>query len=92
VDEEEIYITQPEGFIDPQHPDHICCLRKSLYGLKQAPCKWYKLIDNHLCDSGFISTASDPCIYIKHKGEWIGIIALYVDDWKIDTQHQASSS
>jgi len=81
--EEEIYITQPEGFIDPEHPDHVCCLHKSLYGLKQAPHEWYKLIDNHLRDSGFIPTVSDPCIYIKHKGEWIGIIALYVDDCTI---------
>jgi len=46
-------------------------------------CEWYKLIDSHLHDSGFIPTASDPCVYIKCNGEWIGIIPLYVDDCTI---------
>jgi len=48
--EEEIYIMQPEGFIDPEHPDHVCCLDKSLCGLKHTAHEWYKLIDTHLCD------------------------------------------
>lgn len=37
--QEEIYMTQPPGFIDPSFPpNHLCRLHKSLYGLKQAPC------------------------------------------------------
>ncbi|GKB20684.1 retrovirus-related pol polyprotein from transposon TNT 1-94 [Tanacetum coccineum] len=34
---EEVYITQPDGFVDPDHPDKVYRLRKSLYGLIQAP-------------------------------------------------------
>ncbi|GKB67873.1 retrovirus-related pol polyprotein from transposon TNT 1-94 [Tanacetum coccineum] len=34
---EEVYVVQPDGFIDPDHPDKVYCLRKAVYGLKQAP-------------------------------------------------------
>ncbi|GJT45535.1 putative ribonuclease H-like domain-containing protein [Tanacetum coccineum] len=38
---EEVYVSQPEGFIDPEFPDHVYRLKKALYGLKEAPCAWY---------------------------------------------------
>ncbi|GJZ28407.1 retrovirus-related pol polyprotein from transposon TNT 1-94 [Tanacetum coccineum] len=38
---EEVYVSQPEGFIDPDHPTHVYRLKKALYGLKQAPRAWY---------------------------------------------------
>nr|GEZ66737.1 hypothetical protein [Tanacetum cinerariifolium] len=34
---EEVYVAQPDGFVDPDHPEKVYRLRKSLYGLKQAP-------------------------------------------------------
>lgn len=34
---DEVYVTQPPGFIDRDRPHHVCRLRKALYGLKQAP-------------------------------------------------------
>ncbi|GJV16240.1 retrovirus-related pol polyprotein from transposon TNT 1-94 [Tanacetum coccineum] len=38
---EEVYVCQPEGFVDPDHPLHVYRLKKTLYGLKQAPRAWY---------------------------------------------------
>ncbi|GJY23860.1 retrovirus-related pol polyprotein from transposon TNT 1-94 [Tanacetum coccineum] len=42
---EEVYAAQPDGFVDPDHPEKVYLLRKALYGLKQAPRAWY---DEHL--------------------------------------------
>ncbi len=80
---EEIYITQPEGFISPEHLYHICHLLKSLYGLKQVPYTWNKAIDAHLLSNGFVPTDTDPCIYVHCKGQQVAIISLYVDDCTI---------
>nr|GFB61704.1 retrovirus-related Pol polyprotein from transposon TNT 1-94 [Tanacetum cinerariifolium] len=38
---EEVYVNQPDGFVDPYHPDQVYRLKKALYGLKQAPRAWY---------------------------------------------------
>nr|GFA17235.1 integrase, catalytic region, zinc finger, CCHC-type, peptidase aspartic, catalytic [Tanacetum cinerariifolium] len=43
---EEIYVSQPEGFVDPDHPTHVYRLKKALYGLKQAPRAWMDLCDS----------------------------------------------
>nr|GEU49011.1 retrovirus-related Pol polyprotein from transposon TNT 1-94 [Tanacetum cinerariifolium] len=37
LEAEEVYVNQPDGFVDPYHPDKVYCLKKALYGLKQAP-------------------------------------------------------
>jgi len=43
---EEVYMEQPLGFVDPTHPDFVCKLRKAIYGLKQAPRAWYTQLSN----------------------------------------------
>ncbi|GJW89452.1 retrovirus-related pol polyprotein from transposon TNT 1-94 [Tanacetum coccineum] len=45
---EEVYVNQPDGFVDPHHPDKVHHLKKALYGLKQAPRVWYDELPNFL--------------------------------------------
>nr|GFA25716.1 retrovirus-related Pol polyprotein from transposon TNT 1-94 [Tanacetum cinerariifolium] len=50
---EEVYVNQPDGFVDPYHPDKVYRLKKALYGLKQAPREWYDELSNFLVSKGF---------------------------------------
>ncbi|GKA87299.1 retrovirus-related pol polyprotein from transposon TNT 1-94 [Tanacetum coccineum] len=50
---EEVYVNQPNGFLDPHHPDKVYHLKKALYGLKQAPRAWYDELSNFLVSKGF---------------------------------------
>jgi hypothetical protein len=83
--DEEIYMKQPQGFADPNHPEHVCLLKKSIYGLKQAPRVWNTTINNFLTQQGFKKTSGDPCLYIKTTSQGKAIIFLYVDDLLIVT-------
>ena len=51
--EEEIYMRQPDGYIDNDKPSHVCKLKKSIYGLKQAARCWNSAIDSHLKSNGY---------------------------------------
>nr|GFA78031.1 retrovirus-related Pol polyprotein from transposon TNT 1-94 [Tanacetum cinerariifolium] len=50
---EEVYVNQPDGFVDPCHPDQVYRLKKALYGLKQAPRAWYDELSKFLLSKGF---------------------------------------
>nr|GFA33581.1 hypothetical protein [Tanacetum cinerariifolium] len=52
-EQEEVYVAQPDGFVDPDHPEKDYCLRKALYGLKQAPRAWYDKLSKFLTSKGF---------------------------------------
>jgi hypothetical protein len=78
--QEKVYMQQPEGFVDPEHPQYVCKLRKSIYGLKQAPRVWNHTIDAYLKSKGYKCLLQDPCIYLIVTADGISIIALYVDD------------
>ncbi|GKA58527.1 retrovirus-related pol polyprotein from transposon TNT 1-94, partial [Tanacetum coccineum] len=49
----EVYVSQPEWFIDPEFPYYIYRLKKALYGLKQAPHAWYDKLSSFLIEHGF---------------------------------------
>nr|GEU84024.1 hypothetical protein [Tanacetum cinerariifolium] len=77
---EEAYMNQPDGFVDPYHPDKVYRLKKALYGLKQAPRAWYDEISTFLVSKGFSKGSIDPTLFItKHKGD-ILLVQIYVDD------------
>ncbi|GJV41547.1 retrovirus-related pol polyprotein from transposon TNT 1-94 [Tanacetum coccineum] len=61
---EEVYVAQPDGFVDPDHPDKVYRLRKALYGLKQAPRAWYDELSKFLISKGFTKAFSD----VDHAG------------------------
>ncbi|GJR92043.1 retrovirus-related pol polyprotein from transposon TNT 1-94 [Tanacetum coccineum] len=56
---EEVYVAQPEGFVDPDHLKKVYLLRKALYGLKQAPRAWYDELSNFLMSKGFTKAFSN---------------------------------
>ncbi|GJZ33988.1 retrovirus-related pol polyprotein from transposon TNT 1-94 [Tanacetum coccineum] len=72
----EVYVNQPDGFVDPNHPDNVYCLKKALYGLKQAPRAWYDELSNFLVSKGSI----DPTLFITKHGEDILLVQNYFDD------------
>nr|GFA80567.1 retrovirus-related Pol polyprotein from transposon TNT 1-94 [Tanacetum cinerariifolium] len=77
---EEVYINQPDGFVDPYHLDKVYRLKKALYGLKQAPRAWYDELSKFLLSKGFSKGSIDPTLFItKHRGD-ILLVQIYVDD------------
>ncbi|GJW12184.1 retrovirus-related pol polyprotein from transposon TNT 1-94 [Tanacetum coccineum] len=77
---EEVYVNQPDGFVDPYHPDQVYRLKKALYGLKQAPRAWYDELSNFLVSKGFSKGSIDPTLFITKHGEDILLVQIYVDD------------
>ncbi len=88
--EENIYMTQPEGFQDPEKKEYACLLKKSLYGLKQSPRQWYKRFDAFMVSIEFTRNPFDSCVYSKKlsDGSWIYLL-LYVDDMLIAAKNKA---
>ncbi|GJY15046.1 retrovirus-related pol polyprotein from transposon TNT 1-94 [Tanacetum coccineum] len=79
--DEDIYMTQPEGFQSAGKEENLVCkLKKSLYGLKQAPRQWYLKFDSFMQRAGYKRCAMDHCCYLKKVGSSSIILLLYVDD------------
>nr|GEY33742.1 hypothetical protein [Tanacetum cinerariifolium] len=62
---EDVYVCQPEGFIDSDHPSHVFKLKKALYGLKQAPRAWYNDLSTFLLHNHFFKGTTDPTLFIR---------------------------
>nr|GEW81487.1 retrovirus-related Pol polyprotein from transposon TNT 1-94 [Tanacetum cinerariifolium] len=60
---EEVYVAQPDGFVDPNHPEKVYRLKKALYGLKQAPRAWYDELSKFLTSKGFTKGTIDPTLF-----------------------------
>ena len=80
--DEEIYMEQPQGFIDPNNPNKVCLLHKAIYGLKQDLHAWNQQFHGVLIGLSFMHTFSDAGVYIYYHQDVGGtlIIILYVND------------
>lgn len=78
--DEEIYVTQPDGFIEKGHERKVYLLQKALYGLKQASRAWNILLRNFMESFGFKCSEADPAFFVYCKNEVVILAVVYVDD------------
>ncbi|GJS57811.1 retrovirus-related pol polyprotein from transposon TNT 1-94 [Tanacetum coccineum] len=78
--QEEVFVSQPEGFEDQDNPTHVYRLKKALYGLKQAPRAWYDTLSKFLMANNFFKGAVDPTLFTRKSGKHILLVQIYVDD------------
>jgi len=78
--DEEVYMEQPDGYVDPTYHDKVCRLLQALYGLKQAPKMWYAKLDDFLKSQGSDNIDPDACLYLLINDGKIIIVLVYVDD------------
>ncbi|GKE53129.1 retrovirus-related pol polyprotein from transposon TNT 1-94, partial [Tanacetum coccineum] len=62
---EEVYVSQPNGFVDLDNPNHVYKLKKALYGLKQAPRAWYDMLSSFLISQDFSKGSVGPTLFIR---------------------------
>ncbi|GJV23296.1 retrovirus-related pol polyprotein from transposon TNT 1-94 [Tanacetum coccineum] len=65
---EEVYVSQPEGFVNKDHPNHVFILKKELYWLKQASRTWYVLLSKFILSQKFIKGVVDPTLFTRKEG------------------------
>nr|GFA47132.1 retrovirus-related Pol polyprotein from transposon TNT 1-94 [Tanacetum cinerariifolium] len=77
---EDVYVSQPDGFVDPDNPNHVYKLKKALYGLKQALRAWYDMLSSFLLSQDFSKGSVDPTLFIRKNGNDLLLVQIYVDD------------
>ncbi|GJU30404.1 retrovirus-related pol polyprotein from transposon TNT 1-94 [Tanacetum coccineum] len=77
---EEVFVQQPDGFVDPDFPNHVYRLKKALYGLKQALRAWYDKLSSFLIEHHFTKRIVDPTLFTRRHGDDILLVQIYVDD------------
>ncbi|GJS93823.1 putative ribonuclease H-like domain-containing protein [Tanacetum coccineum] len=78
--DEEVYVSQPPGFVDPKFPKKVYKVVKALYGLHQAPRAWYATLSTFLLKSGYRRGTIDKTLFIKKDKNDIMLVQVYVDD------------
>nr|GEY81731.1 retrovirus-related Pol polyprotein from transposon TNT 1-94 [Tanacetum cinerariifolium] len=84
---EDVYVCQPKGFIDADHPSYVYKLKKDLYGLKQAPGAWYDELSTFLLQNHFFKGTIDPTLFIRRFHDDILVVHVYVDDIIFGSTH-----
>nr|GEW61631.1 copia protein [Tanacetum cinerariifolium] len=78
---EEVYVNQPDGFVDSHHPDKVYRLKKALYGLKRAPRAWYDELSNFLVSIGFskeLSKKFEKLMHTKFEMSMMGELKFFL--------------
>ncbi|GJZ47443.1 retrovirus-related pol polyprotein from transposon TNT 1-94 [Tanacetum coccineum] len=84
---EDVYVCQPKGFIDADHPSHVYKLKKALYGLKQAPKAWYNKLSTFLLQNHFFKCTIYLMLFIRRFDDGILVVHVYVDDIIFGSTH-----
>ncbi|GJT24096.1 putative ribonuclease H-like domain-containing protein [Tanacetum coccineum] len=78
--DEEVYVSQPLGFLDPKYPQKVYKVVKALYGLHQAPRAWYATLSTFLLKNGYRRGTIDKTLFLKKDKHDIILVQVYVDD------------
>ncbi|GKD74203.1 putative ribonuclease H-like domain-containing protein [Tanacetum coccineum] len=78
--DEEVYVSQPLGFVDPKYPKKVYKVVKALYGLHQAPSAWYATLSTFLLKNEYRRETIDKTLFIKKDKKDIILVQVYVDD------------
>ncbi|GJU01869.1 putative ribonuclease H-like domain-containing protein [Tanacetum coccineum] len=84
---EDVYVCEPEGFIDADHLSHLYKLKKALYGLTQAPRAWYDELSTFLLQNHFFKGTIDPTLFIRRFDDDILVVQVYADDIIFGSTH-----
>nr|GEY00378.1 retrovirus-related Pol polyprotein from transposon TNT 1-94 [Tanacetum cinerariifolium] len=84
---EDVYVCQPEGFIDADHPSHVYKLKKAQYRIKQAPRAWYNELSTFLLQNHFFKGTIDQTLFIRRFHDDILVVQVYVDDIIFGSTH-----
>nr|GFD39005.1 retrovirus-related Pol polyprotein from transposon TNT 1-94 [Tanacetum cinerariifolium] len=76
---EEVYVSQPDGFVDQDNSNYVYKLKKALYRLKQAPRVWYDMLSSFLISHDFSKGSVDPTLFIRRNGNDLLLVQIYVD-------------
>nr|GEV50775.1 hypothetical protein [Tanacetum cinerariifolium] len=77
---EEVYVSQPDGFVDQDNPNHVYKLTKALYGLEQAPREWYDMLLSFLIPQDFSKGLVDLTLFIRWNCNDLLLVQIYVND------------
>jgi len=76
--QEEVYVEQPEGFVQKGKEEQVYKLKKALYGLKQAPRAWYSRIDSHFEKMGFTKCPYKHTLNVKTEKGDLGLMRYFL--------------
>ena len=87
--QEEVYVEQPKGFVDPHRLDDVYKLKRALYGLKQAPRAWYDRLAAYLIEHRFKRRFADTTLFIRKDKNYFVVAQIYVDDIVFGATHDS---